>query len=56
VNLIHRELALAYELQRKLENWLESFEPDLLPSDSNERDELHEETVRRLRALGYVDF
>jgi arylsulfatase A-like enzyme len=56
VNLIHREPALAYELQRKLENWLESFEPDLLPSDSNERDELHEETVRRLRALGYVDF
>lgn len=55
-NLIHQEPVLARELQHRLESWLSSLDHHPSPSGLDEGDELSQETVQRLRALGYVEW
>lgn len=52
-NLMDKESTIAQAMQDKLQDWLNSFEPYQPISD--EADDLSEEVIERLHALGYLE-
>jgi len=52
-NLIHQKPAIVRDMQGKLEDWLASFDPYSPDGDSVE--DLSNEVIKRLHALGYLE-